>query len=80
MLSYLSDVLLEMYCTGICGSDVHYWKHGRIADFVVTKPMVLGHESSGTVLKIGSKVKNLRPGKKNENYIFVPVSTISTLN
>jgi len=41
------DVLLQVNFTGICGSDIHYWQHGRIADFVVKDPMVLGHESSG---------------------------------
>ena len=37
--------------TGICGSDVHYLVHGRIGDFIVEKPMVLGHESAGIVSK-----------------------------
>ncbi|KAF8681200.1 CRM1 C terminal [Rhizoctonia solani] len=41
---------------------VHYLTHGRIGDFVVNAPMVLGHESSGIVYKIGSKVKDLKPG------------------
>ncbi|XKL65959.1 hypothetical protein PGB90_009379 [Kerria lacca] len=59
-----TDVLLEMYCTGICGSDVHYWKHGRIGDFVLEKPMIIGHESSGTVIKTGRKVKHLQKGDR----------------
>ncbi len=62
MSLFFSDVLLEMYCTGICGSDVHYWKHGRIGDFVLTAPMVLGHESSGIVLETGPEVKHLKKG------------------
>ncbi|CAE6482604.1 unnamed protein product [Rhizoctonia solani] len=55
---------LEVKKTGICGSDVHYLTHGRIGDFVVNAPMVLGHESSGVVFKgkLGSKVKDLKPG------------------
>ena len=40
-------VRVEIKAVGICGSDVHYWKKGRIADFVVDGPMVIGHESSG---------------------------------
>ncbi|EDL28091.1 sorbitol dehydrogenase, isoform CRA_c [Mus musculus] len=48
-----NDVLLKMHSVGICGSDVHYWEHGRIGDFVVKKPMVLGHEAAGTVTKVG---------------------------
>lgn len=51
-----------MYCTGICGSDVHYWKHMAIGPFIVKEPMVIGHESSGTVMKAGKNVKNLKPG------------------
>lgn len=52
-----------MHSVGICGSDVHYWQHGRIADFVVKKPMVLGHEAAGTVTKVGEMVKHLKPGQ-----------------
>nr|XP_012620419.2 sorbitol dehydrogenase [Microcebus murinus] len=57
-----NEVLLKMHSVGICGSDVHYWQHGRIGNFVVEKPMVLGHEASGTVAKVGSLVKHLKPG------------------
>lgn len=58
-----TEVLLQMHSVGICGSDVHYWQHGRIGDFVVKKPMVLGHEASGRVVKVGSAVTHLKPGK-----------------
>ena len=51
-----------MHSVGICGSDVHYWKRGAIGDFVVKNPMVLGHESSGTVVEVGESVTNLKPG------------------
>lgn len=61
----LSEVLLKMHSVGICGSDVHYWQHGRIGDFIVKKPMVLGHEASGTVVKVGSLVKHLKPGQES---------------
>ena len=47
---------------GICGSDVHYWTHGRGARFRVEKQMVLGHEGSGKVIKIGKNVTNLQVG------------------
>lgn len=53
-----------MHSVGICGSDVHYWQHGRIADFVVKDPMVLGHEAAGRVVKVGSAVKHLKVGKE----------------
>lgn len=63
LLLSLTEVLLKMHSVGICGSDVHYWQHGRIGDFIVKKPMVLGHEASGTVVKVGSSVKHLKPGQ-----------------
>ncbi|XP_007472534.1 sorbitol dehydrogenase isoform X2 [Monodelphis domestica] len=59
-----NEVLLKMHSVGICGSDVHYWQHGRIGDFIVKRPMVLGHEASGTVVKLGSMVKHLLPGDR----------------
>ncbi|KAM8804601.1 sorbitol dehydrogenase [Eudromia elegans] len=59
-----NEVLLRMHSVGICGSDVHYWQHGRIGDFVVKAPMVLGHEASGTVVKVGAGVTHLQPGDR----------------
>ncbi|KAA8645543.1 hypothetical protein EYZ11_005432 [Aspergillus tanneri] len=56
------DVLINVKFTGICGSDVHYWEHGSIGQFVVKEPMVLGHESSGVILKVGSSVTTLKVG------------------
>ncbi len=41
------DVQIKIHSVGICGSDVHYYQHGRIGPFVVNAPMVLGHEASG---------------------------------
>lgn len=43
------EVLIQVTAVGTCGSDVHYFEHGRIGDFVVTDPLVLGHEPSGVV-------------------------------
>jgi L-iditol 2-dehydrogenase len=48
------EVLVEIHSVGICGSDVHYYEHGRIGDFVVEAPMVLGHESSGVIVDPGA--------------------------
>lgn len=47
---------------GICGSDVHYWTHGSIGDFVVRAPMVLGHEAAAMVSKLGAGVTSLAVG------------------
>lgn len=48
---------------GICGSDVHYWVNGRIGDFIVKSPMVLGHEAAGIVHQVGEGVTHLKPGQ-----------------
>ncbi|TRX95022.1 hypothetical protein FHL15_004107 [Xylaria flabelliformis] len=58
------DVLVAVNYTGICGSDVHYWQNGAIGHFVVKDPMVLGHESAGTVVEVGSAVTSLKTGDR----------------
>ncbi|KAK3355618.1 GroES-like protein [Neurospora tetraspora] len=58
------DVLVAINYTGICGSDVHYWLHGAIGHFVVKDPMVLGHESAGTIVAVGDAVKTLSVGDR----------------
>jgi D-xylulose reductase len=58
------DVKIAINACGICGSDVHYFLEGRIGEFVVNEPMILGHEASGTVVETGANVKNLKIGDK----------------
>jgi D-xylulose reductase len=58
------DVRIKIGRVGICGSDVHYFTHGRIGPFVVKAPMVLGHEAAGVVVEVGSEVQNLKPGDR----------------
>ena len=58
------EVRVHIAQTGICGSDVHYWQRGRIGDFVLKSPIILGHESSGTVVEVGSLVTNLKLGDR----------------
>ncbi|CAH3121192.1 unnamed protein product [Pocillopora meandrina] len=58
------EVQIQMHAVGICGSDVHYWKKGRIGDFILTAPMVLGHESSGVVSAVGEGVTHLKVGDR----------------
>lgn len=59
-----ADVKIKMHTVGVCGSDVHYYTHGRIGPFVVNAPMVLGHEGAGTVVEVGAKVKGLKVGDR----------------
>jgi L-iditol 2-dehydrogenase len=47
------EVLVEIAAVGVCGSDVHYYEHGRIGSHVVEAPLVLGHESAGRVVGLG---------------------------
>lgn len=58
------DVLVAVREVGICGSDVHYYEHGRIGDLVVENPLVLGHETAGEVVDVGTNVSTLDPGDR----------------
>ncbi len=58
------DVKIAPKSIGICGSDIHYYQHGNIGDFVVNEPMVLGHEASGEIIEVGSNVKDLKVGDR----------------
>jgi D-xylulose reductase len=58
------DVKIRIHTVGICGSDVHYFKHGRIGPFLVEEPMVLGHEASGVVAEVGADVTHLKVGDR----------------
>jgi D-xylulose reductase len=58
------EVRVRIHTVGICGSDVHYYTHGRIGPFEVKAPMVLGHEAAGTVVETGSAVTDLKPGDR----------------
>jgi D-xylulose reductase len=57
-------VKIAIDTVGICGSDVHYYTHGRIGPFVVEAPMVLGHEASGRVVEVGEGVQHLALGDR----------------
>ena len=57
-------VKIKLHTVGVCGSDVHYYTHGRIGPFVVNAPMVLGHEAAGTVVEVGEGVTNLKVGDR----------------
>jgi len=59
-----NEARIQINKVGICGSDVHYWEHGRIGDFVVREPMILGHECAGTVVEVGAGVTHLQAGDR----------------
>jgi L-iditol 2-dehydrogenase len=58
------EVLVRVRSVGVCGSDVHYYKEGRIGEFVVSEPLVLGHEVSGVVVDVGTDVSDDRVGER----------------
>lgn len=58
------EVLVRVGSVGVCGSDVHYYKHGRIGTMVVQRPLVLGHEVSGLIVATGSEVDGSRTGQR----------------
>jgi L-iditol 2-dehydrogenase len=58
------EVLVRVHAVGVCGSDTHYFDHGRIGRFVVESPLVLGHEASGVIEGVGSHVDPARVGER----------------
>jgi L-iditol 2-dehydrogenase len=58
------EVLVQIKSVGVCGSDVHYYEHGRIGDHVVQAPLVLGHEPAGEVVAAGDDVTRLTLGQR----------------
>jgi L-iditol 2-dehydrogenase len=56
------ELLVQIKHVGICGSDIHYYEYGRIGDFVVKKPIILGHECAGIVAKVGKAVTGFQEG------------------
>jgi D-xylulose reductase len=58
------DVRIAVERVGVCGSDVHYYTHGRIGPYVVDRPLVLGHEASGRVVEVGAGVRGLAVGDR----------------
>ena len=52
-------VLVKIFKTGVCGSDLHYFRHGGLGTFKSKLPLSLGHEASGIVVdRNNTKLKN----------------------
>lgn len=58
------DAIVKIEYCGICGSDAHYFEHGRVGDYIVSGEFTLGHEVAGTVVEIGSEVTDLKVGDR----------------
>ncbi|MEV0697800.1 NAD(P)-dependent alcohol dehydrogenase [Saccharopolyspora sp. NPDC050389] len=58
------EVLVQVTSVGTCGSDAHYYEHGRIGSFVVEQPLILGHEAGGVVVACGAEATRHAPGQR----------------
>ncbi|KIW30554.1 uncharacterized protein PV07_06292 [Cladophialophora immunda] len=68
------EVEIAPRSTTICGSDLHYYAHGRNGSITVKEPLCLGHESAGDVVAVGTAVNGLRPGDRVAVECGVPCS------
>jgi threonine 3-dehydrogenase len=59
----INDVLIRVWRTGICGTDVHIWKWDDWARKTIPVPMVVGHEFVGEVAAVGSNVADFHRGE-----------------
>ncbi|HPC36243.1 MAG TPA: alcohol dehydrogenase catalytic domain-containing protein [Candidatus Marinimicrobia bacterium] len=59
-----TDVLIRVKMVGVCGSDIHYYKNGRIGSQVIQFPFIVGHEAAGIVEGIGNKVTRVEIGQR----------------
>jgi L-iditol 2-dehydrogenase len=59
-----SDVLIRMVSVGVCGSDIHYYVHGKIGSYAVEYPFRVGHECAGIVEEVGTGVTRVKPGDR----------------
>ena len=57
------EILVRIACVGVCGSDIHYYRQGRIGEQIVKSPLCLGHECSGFVTAVGSEVHGFDVGE-----------------
>lgn len=58
------QAVVRVEAVGVCGSDTGYFKVGRVADYVVTGPLILGHEVAGQVVEVGTDVTNVEVGDR----------------
>jgi L-iditol 2-dehydrogenase len=59
-----NEVLVRVVSVGVCGSDTHYYDHGRIGRFIVQEPLILGHEASGVIEEVGQDVHQRSVGQR----------------
>ncbi len=58
------DVLLRIATVGVCGSDMHYYRSGRIGDHLIEFPLIIGHECAATVEAVGCDAGGIKVGDR----------------
>ncbi len=58
----IDDVLIKIYKSSICGTDVHIYNFDEWARKTIPVPLVIGHEFVGVIQEVGSNVHDFRPG------------------
>lgn len=58
------EVQIQIKSVGICASDLHYYRDGRIGATSITEPMVIGHEASGVITALGEGVTGIEVGTR----------------
>lgn len=59
-----NDILIKVKSVGLCGSDIHYYKTGRIGNQIVKYPFIIGHEMSGIIEEVGDRASKLKKGDR----------------
>ena len=59
----INDVLIRVFRTGICGTDVHIYDWDEWAQQTIPVPMAIGHEFVGEIVEVGSNVIDFHPGE-----------------
>ena len=62
--SAAGELTIAPHTVGVCGSDLHYYTHGRVGKYIVEQPMILGHEAAGTVVAVGDDVEGFQIGDR----------------
>ncbi|KAI1488207.1 sorbitol dehydrogenase [Biscogniauxia mediterranea] len=66
------ELQIAVRSTGICGSDVSYYKKFANGDLCACAPLSLGHESSGTVVAVGPQVSGFKIGDRVALEVGIP--------
>lgn len=58
------EVVIKVHAVGLCGSDIHYYEHGRVGRYEVKQPIILGHEASGEIVEAGEGAEAFHEGQR----------------